>query len=185
MTEETDAQLLQRIAAGDQRALRVFYERFHAAVYQFSLRTVNNSADAADVLNAVMLDVWQRADSFAGQSQVRTWLFSITRNKSVDLLRRKRPNESLDEATLDADAEDFCEHSVRLELQQQGVQVRQCLDKLKDSHRQVVYLTFFEELAYPDIAEVMGIPLGTVKTRMLHAKQQLLQCLRRLLSKGD
>ena len=59
--------------------------------------------------------------------------------------------------------------------------MRQCLDRLKDGHRQVVYLTFFEELSYPQIAEIMAIPHGTVKTRMLHAKQQLLQCLRRLL----
>jgi len=185
VTEETDAQLLQRMAAGEQSALRLFYDRFHSAVYQFSLRTVNNSADAADVLNAVMLEAWQRAGTFAGQSQVRTWLFSITRNKSVDLLRRKRPSELLDESTQETADGDFCEYSAALELQQQGAQVRQCMDKLKDSHRQVVYLTFFEELAYPDIAEVMGIPLGTVKTRMLHAKQQLLQCLRRLLSKDE
>lgn len=181
MREETDEQLLQRIAVGEQAALRMFYERFHGAVYQFALRTLNNAADAADVLNVVMLEVWQKAGSFAGQSQVRTWLFSITRNKSVDLLRRKRPSEPFDEAVLEADAEDFCEHFAGLQIKQQGAQVRQCLDKLKDSHRQVVYLTFFEDMAYPDIAEVMSIPLGTVKTRMLHAKQQLLQCLGRLL----
>lgn len=185
MTEETDAQLLQRIATGEQAALRLFYQRFHGPVYQFSLRTLNNPADAADVLNAVMLEVWQRAGSFAGQSQVRTWLFSIARNKSVDILRRKRPSEAFDETMLDEGADDFCEHLAGLELQQQGAQVRQCLDKLKDSHRQVVYLTFFEELAYPEIAEVMGIPLGTVKTRMHHAKQQLLQCLGRLLGKAQ
>jgi RNA polymerase sigma-70 factor, ECF subfamily len=179
--DETDEQLLQRIAGGDQAALRVFYERFHGAVYQFSQRTLNNAADAADVLNLVMLEVWQKAGSFSGQSQVRTWLFSITRNKSVDLLRRKRPSEPFDEAVLEGDAEDFCEHFAGLLLEQQGAQVRQCLDRLKDSHRQVVYLTFFEDMAYPDVAEVMSIPLGTVKTRMLHAKQQLLQCLGRLL----
>ena len=179
--EEADEQLLQRIAGGDQVALRAFYERFHGAVYQFSLRILHNAADAADVLNLVMLEVWQRAGSFTGQSQVRTWLFSIARNKSVDLLRRKRPVEPFEDAMLEPDGEGFCEHVARLELQQQGAQVRQCLDRLKDSHRQVVYLTFFEGMAYPDIAEIMHIPLGTVKTRMLHAKQQLLQCLERLL----
>jgi RNA polymerase sigma-70 factor (ECF subfamily) len=182
MIDDTDVQLLQRIAGGDQRALRQFYERFHGVVYQFSLRTVNNAADAAEVLNEVMLEVWRRAATFAGQSQVRTWLLSITRYKSVDLLRRKRPSEMLDEANLeDETSGEACPASLAIELSQQGEQVRQCLDRLKDGHRQVVYLTFFEELSYPEIAAIMDIPNGTVKTRMLHAKQQLLQCLRRLL----
>lgn len=182
MSTDTDAQLLQRIAGGDQRALRQFYERFHGVVYQFSLRTLHNGADAAEVLNEVMLEVWRRAATFAGQSQVRTWLLSITRYKSIDLLRRKRPSELLDEASLEDEAADeACPASLAIELGQQGAQVRQCLERLKDSHRQVVYLTFFEELSYPQIAEIMAIPNGTVKTRMLHAKQQLLQCLRRLL----
>lgn len=182
MSTDTDEQLLQRIAGGDQRALRQFYERFHGVVYQFSLRTLHNGADAAEVLNEVMLEVWRRAATFAGQSQVRTWLLSITRYKSIDLLRRKRPTELLDEAALEDEvAGEACPASLAIELGQQGAQVRQCLDRLKDGHRQVVYLTFFEELSYPQIAEIMAIPNGTVKTRMLHAKQQLLQCLRRLL----
>lgn len=181
MSDDTDVQLLLRIAAGEQAALRQFYERFHGVVYQFSLRTLANGADAAEVLNEVMLEVWRRAASFEGQSLVRTWLLSITRNKSVDLLRRKRPGESFDDSHLDGEADGHCPLSAGLALQQQGEQVRQCLDKLKDSHRQVVYLTFFEELSYPQIAAIMGIPGGTVKTRMMHAKQQLLQCLRRLL----
>ena len=182
MSTDTDEQLLQRIAGGDQRALRQFYERFHGVVYQFSLRTLHNGADAAEVLNEVMLEVWRRAATFAGQSQVRTWLLSITRYKSIDLLRRKRPSELLDEAALEDEASgEACPASLAIELGQQGAQVRQCLERLKDGHRQVVYLTFFEELSYPQIAEIMAIPNGTVKTRMLHAKQQLLQCLRRLL----
>lgn len=182
MSTDTDEQLLQRIAGGDQRALRQFYERFHGVVYQFSLRTLHNGADAAEVLNEVMLEVWRRAATFAGQSQVRTWLLSITRYKSIDLLRRKRPSELLDEAALEDEASgESCPASLAIELGQQGAQVRQCLERLKDGHRQVVYLTFFEELSYPQIAEIMAIPNGTVKTRMLHAKQQLLQCLRRLL----
>ncbi|MET1079838.1 MAG: sigma-70 family RNA polymerase sigma factor [Pseudomonas sp.] len=181
MSEPTDLDLLQCIARGDQQALHAFYRRFHGVVYQFSLRTLRNGADAADVLNEVMLEVWRRAGTFEGHSQVRTWLLSITRNKSVDLLRRKRPSEPLDEQALEEDPGAVCGLSAGLELDQQGEQVRYCLDKLKDSHRQVVHLAFFEELAYPQIAEIMAIPGGTVKTRMMHAKQQLLQCLRRRL----
>jgi RNA polymerase sigma-70 factor (ECF subfamily) len=115
---------------------------------------------------------------------VRTWLLSITRNKSVDLLRRKRPTQSLDDSDIIEEGDDRCELSMLTELTQQGAQVRTCMDKLKESHRQVVYLTFFEELSYTDIAEVMAIPAGTVKTRMMHAKQKLLACLQRLLGQS-
>lgn len=181
MTDISDTELLQKIAAGNQQALQQFYQRFSGVVYQFSMRTVANAADAAEVLNEVMLDVWRRADSFHGNSQVRTWLLSITRNKSIDLLRRKRPTQSLDDTDLVEEGDDRCELSFITELKEQGTQVRSCMDKLKDTHRQVVYLTFFEELSYTDIAEVMAIPSGTVKTRMMHAKQQLLKCLQRLL----
>ncbi len=178
-----DVRLLQQVATGDQQALRQFYDRFSGLVYQFSLRTVGNGADAAEVLNEVMLEVWRRADSFKGHAKVSTWLLSITRHRSVDVLRRKRPTQSLDELGLDDEAAPIeCALAEGVALGQQGAQVRACLEKLKLSHRQVVYLTFFEELAYSEIAEVMAIPVGTVKTRMMHAKQQLLQCLKRLLN---
>ncbi len=181
MTERTDAQLLQLIEAGSESALHQLYQRHHAVVYQFALRTLNNAADAAEVLNEVMLEVWRRAGSFAGQSQVRTWLLGITRHKAVDLLRRKRPSQALELLEEDPGTPASCESIDALALQQQGAQVRRCLDRLKETHRQVVYLTFYEELPYPEIATIMGIPLGTVKTRMAHAKQQLLQCLGRVL----
>jgi RNA polymerase sigma-70 factor (ECF subfamily) len=181
MTDISDTDLLQKIATGNQQALQQFYQRFSGVVYQFSMRTVANAADAAEVLNEVMMEVWRRADTYQGNSLVRTWLLSITRNKSVDLLRRKRPTQSLDDSNIVEEGDDRCELSQLTELKEQGAQVRICLDKLKDTHRQVVYLTFFEELSYTDIAEIMAIPSGTVKTRMMHAKQQLLKCLQRLL----
>lgn len=181
MTDISDIELLQKIATGNQQALKQFYQRFSGCVYQFSMRSVANAADAADVVNEVMLEVWRRAHTFQGKSQVRTWLLSITRNKSIDLLRRKRPNQSLDDIELIEEGDGHCELSFITELKEQGAQVRSCMDKLKDTHRQVVYLTFFEELSYTDIADVMAIPSGTVKTRMMHAKQQLLKCLQRFL----
>ena len=182
MREWTDEQLLERMACEDQQALRVFYERFHGPVYHFALRLCGNAADAADVLNESMLEAWRGAGRFAGQARVRTWLLGIVRHKSLDLLRRRRPQLGLEAVEAqEPEAELSCPASLALELGQQGEQVRHCLERLKEGHRQVVYLTFFEELSYPEISGLLDIPHGTVKTRMLHAKQQLLQCLQRLL----
>lgn len=181
MPATDDSKLLQAIARGDQQAMEQFYHRHSSAVYQFAFKTLNNGADAAEVMNEVMMEVWRKATSFSGKSAVKTWLLSITHHKAVDTVRRKARHDASSEIPEQVDDDSHCS----LELAQAGVEdserVKKCLAELKDGHRQVVYLTFFEGLAYPDIAGILDIPAGTVKTRMLHAKNQLKACLARLL----
>lgn len=176
-----DETLLASIARGDEQAMETFYGRHSSAVYYFASKTLNNGADAAEVLNEVMMEVWRKADTFSGKSTVKTWLLSITHHKAVDTVRRKARHDATDEVPEQVDDESQCS----LELAQSGVEdkerVKRCLQELKEGHRQVVYLTFFEGVAYPDIAGILGIPPGTVKTRMMHAKNQLKACLARLL----
>lgn len=184
MTKATDENLLQRIADGDQSAMERFYRRHSAAVYQFAMKTLHNGADAAEVLNEVMMEVWLKAQSFSGNARVSTWLLSITHHKAVDMVRRKSRHDGGQELQENTLVSSTCS----LEMAQSGVEnsryVRRCMDELKSGHRQVVYLTFFEGYAYPEIAEVLQIPAGTVKTRMMHAKKLLMSCLTRLAGKG-
>jgi len=180
-----DVELLQRIAKGDERAMQVFYEHYATAVYQFAYKTVINEADASEVLNEVMLEIWRKADTFAGRSKVKTWLLSITHNKAVDQVRRKSRHDMTDEFDNDiGDMDLTTSDGSSLENACVGAEnsqhVKQCMTELKDGHRQVVYLTFFQGLSYPDIASILSVPAGTVKTRMMHAKQQLMTCITRL-----
>lgn len=181
MSANDDAALLNAIAGGDQKSMEVFYHRHSSAVYYFAFKTLNNGADAAEVMNEVMMEVWRKASTFSGKSAVKTWLLSIAHHKAVDTVRRKARHDATDEVPEQADDEAHCS----LELAQAGAEdndrVKKCMGELKDGHRQVVYLTFFEGLAYPDIAGILDIPPGTVKTRMMHAKNQLKACLARLL----
>ena len=179
MNTASDVSLIKSIAEGDQRAMEIFYRRHSDAVYRFSLKTLHNGIDATEVLNEVMMEVWLKAGTYSGNSSVKTWLLSITHHKAVDTVRKKSRHDGgqeLDENTLVSPQRS-------LEYLQIGVEnarhVSQCMNELKDGHRQVVYLTFFEERAYPEIAEILQIPTGTVKTRMMHAKKQLMKCLLR------
>lgn len=174
---------LQAIGTGDQRALEHFYRAYHGAVYQFALRLVRNPADAAELVNESMLEVWKAAASFRGGSRVKTWLLGIVNHRAIDLLRRKKRHVS-DELDDDIADESTCSIPDELAGAQHARHVRHCLETLPERHRQVVHLTFFEQLAYPEIAQVLDVPTGTIKTRMMHAKTKLLHCLQRFLG-GD
>jgi len=183
---EDDKQLLEQIASGDQKALEVFYQRHSNAVYQFAYKTLNNGVDASEVLNDVMMEIWKKANTYQGKSAVKTWLLSITHNKAVDAVRKKARhdnNDSMDEEPVEMG--DSCDMSQLSISAENAVNVKHCMGKLSDSHRQVVYLTFFEGLSYTDISGVLEIPSGTVKTRMLHAKKQLMNCLSRLFEGSE
>ncbi len=180
MDEQAARICLQQIAEQNEAAMERFYREFFGAVFQFAMKTVNNPADASEVSNEVFMEIWRKANSFSGQSKCRTWLMSITHHKAVDLIRRKSKHDKVEDIDQHDDvAED--NPTCSLSNAQQNIQHRgkleHCMGELKDGHRQVVYLTFFEELAYSEIAQVLSIPDGTVKTRMLHAKKLLMHCL--------
>ncbi len=179
-----DEELLKQIASGDQVAMECFYKRHSGAVYGFALKTVKNPVDAGEVLNEVMMEVWKKGDSFSGGSSVKTWLLAIVHHKAVDHVRKSARHDHDDESSIDHDAGDNVTCSV-LDLQlsaEDGRHVKTCLGELANGHRQVVYLTFYEGYSYPDIAGILDIPEGTVKTRMMTAKKLLLSCLSRFLS---
>lgn len=184
MQDASDAMLLEAIGSGDESAMKLFYQRFADAIYRFALRTLREPGDAAEIVNEVLLQVWQKPDSYRGASSVKTWLLSITHHKAVDLVRRNRrhqDNHVSDELIdLDGDAEPACLLTDACLAEDNRRFVRQCLETLSEDHRAVVHLTFFEELSYPDIAELLGVPLGTIKTRMMHAKNLLMNCLHRI-----
>ncbi|MGD8572932.1 MAG: sigma-70 family RNA polymerase sigma factor [Gammaproteobacteria bacterium] len=176
MQADEDVALIERIARGDEQAMHQFFQRHHQSVYMFAMRRLNESADAADVLNDVMLQVWRNAGKFAGRSKVTTWLLGIANHKILDIYRR-RGRASFDELDDSIEDENADDAESDIALAQDADMVKHCMDKLTEAHRQVVHLAFYEDMAYPDIAQVLECPPGTVKTRMMHAKKNLKRCL--------
>jgi RNA polymerase sigma-70 factor (ECF subfamily) len=176
-------QWLADIAAGRQSALEKFYRHFHAQVHQFALRLCGNPADAAEITNESMLEVWKSASGFAGDSKVRTWLFGIVNHRAIDLLRRRRRLHSDDLEEL-IDDSPSCRIDDVIGGAQDAGHVRQCVEQLPERQKAVVHLAFFEELSYPEVAEALHVPVGTIKTRVMHAKLRLQQCLALLFGAG-
>lgn len=177
--DPSDSDLLKRVAAKDMRAMEVIYRRHGSAVSAFIGRYVRDPAEVADILHNAMLDVWRNAHKFEGRAQPRTWIMTLARNKAVDHIRKQArvtPVEPTSETLEEIDTQN-AEKIVA--AAQDRARLRACVDKLPAAQKSVVHLAFFEELPYGEVAEVEGIPVGTVKTRIFNAKKLLMHCLQR------
>lgn len=176
MTSDEGQQLLQKIAAGDEAAFSGFYRLYEARLYRFIKSKLNDSFEAADILNETFLEVWRKAASFEGRSKVTTWLFGIAYYKTMDRLRKKKPFLT-DEDNAPEIADESPDAMACLLGAEDADHIRYCLGRLKQAHRTVLELAFFEDMAYGEIAQVAGCPENTVKTRIFHAKQLMKHCL--------
>jgi RNA polymerase sigma-70 factor (ECF subfamily) len=171
-----DAALLERIAAGnDKSAMKLLYERHSDALYHFIRARLRDPFEAADVMQEVFLEVWRAAGRFQGRSAARTWIFGIARNKTVDRMRRGGREVLADP---DPDIPDDAPNPEAVfEAASDAARLRDCIGQLSAAHRSAIHLAFYCELPYGEIAEIEGVPVGTVKTRILHAKRLLMRCL--------
>jgi RNA polymerase sigma-70 factor, ECF subfamily len=177
MQTTSDEVLIGRIAAGDRLAMQVLFARHHVRVYRFTLRLVRNEATAEDLISDVFLDVWRQAGKFEGRSAVSTWILSIARFKALSVLRR-RPEEELDEKTAERIEDESDNPEVALAKKDKAAVLRQCLSKLSNEHREVVDLVYYHEKSVEEVAEIVGIPEATVKTRMFYARKKLSELLK-------
>jgi RNA polymerase sigma-70 factor, ECF subfamily len=177
MQATSDEVLIQRIAGGDRLAMQVLFARHHVRVYRFVLRLVRNEATAEDLISDVFLDVWRQAGRFEGRAQVSTWLLSIARFKALSVMRR-RTDEELDEETAEA-IEDLSDTpDVSLEKKDKSAVLRKCLEVLSADHREIIDLVYYHEKSVEEVAEIVGIPEATVKTRMFYARKKLAEALK-------
>ena len=172
-----DVDLINQIGTGDKRAMHALYLRYNDAIYAFAMSRVGNEELASDCVHDTMLDVWRSAAKFAGRSSVKTWLFSIARNKLVDALRKRGKHAYVDEVP---EVEDTAPNPEAAAIAAaESARLHHCLEGLSGPQRAAVRLAFLEELSYPQVAEIEAVPVGTIKTRIHHAKQALMRCLER------
>jgi len=156
--------LLDRVVNGDQHAFRMLYEEHADRIFRFALSIVRQPHLAEDVLQETMIVIWKRAKTFKGNSKLSTWLLGIARNLAFNALRKEKRGERLPEEKTMPDPSKQAEMSVHVE---------RALGKLSDAHREVVHLVYYEEMNLREAAEVLGIPEGTVKSRMHNARKVL------------
>ncbi|MEX0311908.1 MAG: RNA polymerase sigma factor [Tateyamaria sp.] len=170
-----DKDLLRRIGTGDRAAMREFYTSHQRGLTAFARARGMDAATAADVVQDTMLDVWRSAGRYRGDAAAKTWLFTIAHNKIVDRVRKNARVQYVDEVP-DAIDETPDPEAITVSVSEAG-RLRACLDRLKEAHKTVMRLAFYEDLSYDEIAEIEGVPNGTIKTRVFHAKKLLLRCL--------
>jgi RNA polymerase sigma-70 factor, ECF subfamily len=164
--------LIRRIADGDQLAMRTLFGRHRVSVYRWLLRLVGEEALAEDLLSQVFLDVWRQAGSFDARSSVSTWLLAIARYKALSA-RRRRPDAELDEAIVATVADPADDPELVLQKKDRAELLRQSLAKLSPEHGEVIDLVYYHGKSVREVAEIVGAPEATVKTRMFYARRKL------------
>jgi RNA polymerase sigma-70 factor (ECF subfamily) len=165
---EKEAGLLERIAGGDEGAFKELYELCSRSVYSYILRILQDKIMAEDVQIEVFTQVWKGAGSFRGQSQVKTWIFGIARNLSLNELRKRKNHLNIDDFSNLSDP-----HQPEIGNSDQGGLIKQAMAKISLKHREILDLVFFHEMRYEEIAFVLKISVNTVKTRVFYAKEAL------------
>jgi RNA polymerase sigma-70 factor (ECF subfamily) len=173
---DEDRALLGRLAGQDQTAMRLLFERHHVRVFRFIVRVVRREAIAEEITNEVFMEVWRQAKSYQGASAPLTWILSIAHNRAVSSLRRKR-EERLDEEQAQGLPDEAAGPEMTLLTGDKSMLLRKSIEALSDEQRTIVDLVYFQELSVAEVSEVVGIPEGTVKTRLFSARKNLSKLL--------
>jgi len=164
----TDRELANRFPAGDDEIVRAVYGRYGGAVHTVAMSILGDPARAADVVQATFVNAWQASHRFDPARELGPWLYTIARRQAIDAYRRERRSQPTDPSELDV-----VELPPSLEQAWEAWQVRLALDQLPTEEREVVRLSWFDGLAHPEIAQRIGVPVGTVKSRSHRAHRRL------------
>jgi RNA polymerase sigma-70 factor, ECF subfamily len=173
-----DEALVAAIATGDQQAMRTLYNRHRVRVFRFAVRLVDDAASAEDIVSEAFIEVWRQADRFEGRSSVSTWIMSMVRFKALSV-RRRRQEIELDEKVAEAVTDQSnTPEQILLEVDRRA-QLRACLTQLSPDHREIIDLVYYHGKTVEEVAEIVGVPKNTVKTRMFYARRRLAYLLAR------
>jgi RNA polymerase sigma-70 factor (ECF subfamily) len=173
---QPDRMLIESVAGGDKQALEQLFARHSARIYRFVLRITGNAALSEDIVSEVFLEIWRRPGRFEGKAQVSTWMFAIARNKALQALRSlwQKPYDE-DGAAEVVDSADDPESAVH--EKSRSIVLRKCLSRLSPIQREIVELVYYHEKSVAEVAQIVGIPTGTVKTRMFRARSRIAELL--------
>lgn len=173
-----DNAILRLIALNQQDALGVLYDRYGKLVFSVARNITGNQSLSEEITQEVFLRVWRRANTYRfGKSKVSTWLGSIARHLAIDELRRRSVRPDLDGAVweesgaLQGDGSEDLDVITERDIEAQ--RVREAIERLPEKQKRALALAFIKGLTHREIADLLGEPLGTVKTRIRLAMQRL------------
>lgn len=178
--------LMKRAAKGDETAFEQLVTAFEAQIYNLAYSGLRHRQDAEDVTQEVFLRLWRTRGDFRGECSVRTYVMHIAHNAITDAMRR-RTSRAVSQLPDDADEDDAPHRELAdpTDLEEEYIQkerraaVREAIERLEPEGRELVVLRDLNGLSYADIAETTGLPLGTVKSRLSRARDQLKEFLKK------
>jgi RNA polymerase sigma-70 factor, ECF subfamily len=173
-----DRRLIADCLGGKRDAFGELVSRYQARLYNAALRLVSSPDDAADVVQDAFLNAFQSLHSFKGDAEFFTWLYRIAFNAAISLKRKRRAVYSLDTggATGGIDPDDpseFVRPGAALERTEEEAQLQAAISRLSPEHREVLLLKDIDGLKYEEIADILGVPIGTIRSRLHRARLEL------------
>jgi RNA polymerase sigma-70 factor (ECF subfamily) len=179
LTAPSDEELLRRYTSGERPALEELFRRYRQPAYRVAYRLLGNEADALDAVQEGFVKALTHLESFQGRSSFKTWLLRVVSNAALDLGRQRGRRETM---SLDAaEASDLTRGQLTTDdgsaqgLEQADLRglIDQALSTLSEAQRQTFVLFADAEMSYREVAEVLGISIGTVMSRLFYARQKL------------
>jgi RNA polymerase sigma-70 factor (ECF subfamily) len=192
--EAEDMRLIEALRGGSEPAYEELIQRFQQPVYALALRLLDDQGEACDVVQEVFLKVFRNIGSFRGQSSLKTWIYRITVNEAHNarrwFFRHRRREVELDHSQEDSrDWKEIIADGSRSPFdvafdREQHVMIEAALERINPIFREAVVLRDITDLSYDEIAEVLGVSLGTVKSRILRGREALREKLAGRLDAG-
>ena len=175
-----DRELVDRVLEGDNTAFEYLFNIYRDAILRLFVQRMGGAYDADDLLQETFIKVYINIHRYSADYTFGQWVYTIARNTFIDFVRRRQDDLSIDDRFYaPASSAPTPEESV-INLQQRS-QIEQYLDRLAPRYRQLILMRFFEEYSYEEIAAKLALPLGTVKTQIHRAREQM--C--RLIAAGE
>ncbi|MEN6308340.1 MAG: sigma-70 family RNA polymerase sigma factor [Anaerohalosphaeraceae bacterium] len=178
LDKTSDSELLERYRKGEEAAFREIVNRYKNSLYAFLRRFISQQDVVEDVFQETFLQLYSSRDSFDTNRPLRPWLFTIAANKAKDALRKMQRQATMSMGTM-ADAGDVSMDEVvniltsyettpddEVSRDEISVRVRQIISEMPDNLREILLLAYFEQFSYKHMAEILSIPIGTVKSRL-------------------
>lgn len=180
LQDRRDRDLIDRVSGGDHAAFSELYRRYASSAFGLANRILGDQTMAEEVLQEVFLSVWRRAGAFdPARGSVRSWLFAQIHHRSVDVVRREEAERRRSRATVEPEATEEDVEGVIEEswLSARREHVKSALTSLPPEQRRVIELAYYSGMTQTQVADAMGVPLGTVKSRTLAAMRRLRSAL--------
>ena len=165
--------LISRARGGDREAFGELVEQYRDNVYRLAYRMCGNAYDADEAAQEAFVAAWRALPNFRGDAKFSTWLYRLTTNAAIDVMRREKRHQTVGDGEMVDVADDADSPQETVERTEQQEAVQKALSTLSEEYREVLLLRYMEELDYAEIAEVLQLPSGTVKSRINRAKAAL------------